>query len=517
MSSTMRYSEKLIKLLPYTITERLLKSSSTVDKQIRRLESTTPSFLEWVAEKRLLSAFHRAASRVPHYKEYLAKKNVDVRSVNSVQDFLNIAPPIDKKSYVQTCESLRELCVDGRIQDASLLARSSGFSGNPCTWPKSYAEEKEGQMDVAVFTEYFFDVSRYKTLVINAFLLGTWISGISLSRLTITSGMSLCATGPKIEEILEIIESYKSEYDQILICGYPPFLKMVVDRGMEIDAGFWHDKSTRFIFIPGGEGFSEGWRDYINRCLDAQNRDGWDNYVISGFGASDLGITGFTETPGSARIRRIAHSNPEFASAMFGDDFGSLPMLFPYNPLKYYITVNQEGELEFSTISPNALVPLIRYNLHDLGGTISHIQMQTKLKSFGFDDNIDIPFPFFYVFRRSTGEISLSGQLIYPENIKEALFTDHEIAAQITGRFKMAAEEDSNSNIRFYVDIELKDGIEFNQQLNMKYQKVIHEHLLKINTGYREVINNIPTAEVQVRFRKEGELESKQDIKIHYI
>jgi phenylacetate-CoA ligase len=517
MNAKMRFSEKLIKLLPYTTIEGLLQSSSTVDKQIRRIGSTTPSFLEWVAEKRLLSAFHRAASRVPHYKEFLAKKNVHVGSVRTVDDFINIAPPIDKSSYVQTCESLRELCVDGKIQDASLLARSSGFSGKPCTWPKCYAEEAEGQMDVAVFTEYFFGVSKYKTLVINTFLLGTWIAGISLSRLTITSGMSLCATGPKIEEILEIIESYKSEYDQILICGYPPFLKMVVDRGIEIDADYWHDKSTRFIFIPGGEGFSEGWRDYINRCLDAQNRGGWDNYVISGFGASDLGITGFTETPSAARIRRIAHSNPEFASAMFGDDFGSLPMLFPYNPLKYYVTVNQEGELEFSTISPNALVPLIRYNLHDLGGTINHREMQTKLTSFGFDNNIDLPFPFFYVFRRSTGEISLSGQLIYPENIKEALFTDHEIAEQITGRFKMLTGEDSDSNIRFYVDIELRDSIESDQQLNLKYQKIIHDHLFKVNAGYREVINNIPTTEVQVRFRKEGELESKQDIKIHYI
>ena len=509
MNYKMRYSEKLIKLLPYTVIERRLKSSNTVDKQVRRLGSTTPSFLEWVAEKRLLSAFHRAASRVPHYKEFLAKKNVDVRSVNTVQDFLNIVPPIDKSSYVQTCESLKGLCVDGRIRDASLLTRSSGFSGKPCTWPKCYAEEKEGQMDVAVFAEYFFDVSRYKTLAINALRLSIWISGISLTRL-ITSGMSLCATGPKIEEILEIIKSYKSEYDQIIICGYPPFLKMVVDRGMEIDVGFWHDKSTRFIFMPGGEGFSEGWRDYINRCLDAQNRGGWDNYVLSAFGASDLGLTGFTETPGAARIRRIAHSNPEFASAMFSDDFGSLPMLITYNPLKYYITVNQEGELEFSTISPNALVPLIRYNLHDLGGTISYQEMDTKLTSFGFDNNIDLPFPFFYVFRRSTGEISLNGVLIYPENIKEVLFTDREIATQISGRFKMSTEEDSDSNIRFYVDIELRDGIKFNQQLNMKYQKVIHDHLFKPRAM-------ITVEEVQVRFRKEGELESKQDIKIHYI
>jgi len=372
-------------------------------------------------------------------------------------------------------------------------------------------------MDVAVFAEYLFGVSRHKTLVINAFLLGTWISGISLSRLTITSGVSLCATGPKIEEILEIIKCYKSEYDQILIFGYPPFLKILVDRGIEIEPDYWRDKSTRFIFIPGGEGFSEGWRDYINRCLDTQHRDEWDNYVISGFGASDLGITGFIETTDSVRIRRIAHSKEEFASAIFGDDFGSLPMLFQYHPLKYYITVNPQSELEFSTLSPNTLAPLIRYNIHDLGGTISYRKMQTKLTSFGFNDNIEIPFPFFYVSRRLTGEISVNGQLIYPENLKEALFVNSEIATQISGRFRMLTEEDKYKNIRLYIDVELRDGIKFNQQLKLKYQKVIHDYLLKVNAGYQEVINNNPKAEVRLRFRKEGELENKRDIKIHYV
>lgn len=518
MKSRMRASEKLLTFFPYAATEKFLSlgSESAVSKQIRRSKSTTPAFLEWLAQKRLLSAFHRAADRVPHYKEYLASQNVDVGSVKTMQDFLDMVPPMDKSGYVQTCGSLGELCIDGNIQNASLLVRSSGFSGNPCTWPKSYAEEKQSQMEAAVFAEYFFDVSTYKTLFINAFLLGTWISGISLTRV-ITDNMSLCVPGPKIGEILEIVGSYRSEYDQIVIAGYPPFLKILVDRGAETDPNYWHDRGVRFIFITGGEGFSEGWRDYMNQCLDVRNRNRWDNYIFSAYGASDLGITGFTETPDSVRIRRKAYSNPRFASEIFGEGFGSLPMLFPYNVAKYYITVNQESELEFSTISPNTLVPLIRYNLHDIGGIISCQEMQSKLISFGADSDFRLPFPFFYISRRSTGEISVSGQLIYPENIKEAIFAQSDIAAQISGCFKMSAEEGSGSNIRLYVDIELRDNVVPDQQLNMRYQKAIHSHLMEVNAGYQEIINNIPTAEVQVRFRKEGELEGERHIKIHYV
>jgi phenylacetate-CoA ligase len=512
MNTDLKYAERLITCLPYRAVERLLEKS--VGKDNGRIRSTSPSFFEWVAQKRLIAAFQRAASRVPFYRDYLGSRGVDANKIKTVQDFLELVPPIDKKSYVQAARFLGSLCVDGKVDKASLLTRSSGYSGRPCIWPKSHEEKLECQRDAAMACEHLFQISRYKTLFINACSLGTWVAGVSIC-LFMPPSLTLCATGPKIEEIIEIVERCAPEYEQIVICGYPPFLKMLVDKPIEAEPGFWKDKSIRFMLLPCGEGFSEGWRGYINQCIGA---DHWEhgNCVLSAFGAADLGILGISETSDSVRIRRTAEVNSEFAEALFGDRFSTLPMLFAYNPLKYFITTNHKGELEFSTISPHVLVPLIRYNLHDLGNTSQCNEVKQILKSFGLDDQIDFPMPFVHVFGRSTGEISIGGKLIYPENFREALFSNLEVSAQITGRFKMSTEEDDNGNARFYVDIELKHGVADDRRITNRYENLLHNYLMQSNAGYREVLRSMPMARVQVRIRQEKELEDKQHIKLHY-
>jgi len=511
----MKFSERLMQVVPYGLAERLLKKDIGVEKQIKLLKSASPDFLEWIGRKRLLRAFHRAARHVPHYKRLLESRGIEAGRVRTVKDFLEIVPSIDKRNYVESCDSVGLMCIDGQVAGASLLAESSGFSGRASTWPKSAAEEKESQKECELFFEYYFQVSTRRTMCINTFLLGTWLAGISFSRL-VSRNVSLYVTGPNVGEILRIIKQFKSEYDQIIIAGYPPFLKMLVDGGTEVESSFWLDTSTRFIFIAGGEGFSEGWRDYINRRVNARPTGDLDNCVFSGFGAADLSITGFIETLDSQRIRRSALLKPEFSAALFGSDMPGLAMFFAYNPWKFHVTVNERGELEFSTISPDTLLPLIRYNLHDLGGVIACDEMRARLRSFGLDDRIDWPFPFLYVFGRSTGEVSVGGQVIYPEQVKEALFADEQIASQIAGAFRLRSAEDANCNARFCVDVALRKGVEFDGALKLRYEQSIHDYLSRSSKAYREAVGHMPAAKVQVGFCKEGELTSTRDIKIRY-
>ena len=68
--------ETFIKIIPYSLVEELLKPKSDIKKQIKWIKKAKPSFFDWIAEKRLLSSFHRAATRVPYYKEYLALHNI---------------------------------------------------------------------------------------------------------------------------------------------------------------------------------------------------------------------------------------------------------------------------------------------------------------------------------------------------------------------------------------------------------------------------------------------------------
>ena len=47
-------------------------------------------------------------------------------------------------------------------------------------------------------------------------------------------------------------------------------------------------------------------------------------------------------------------------------------MIFQYNALDYIIETTPEGELLFTIGRQTSAAPKIRYNLHDLGGTLTH-------------------------------------------------------------------------------------------------------------------------------------------------
>ncbi|MBD3183634.1 hypothetical protein GF312_15190 [Candidatus Poribacteria bacterium] len=515
MSSKMRLREKLITMLPdralNIITKR--KSSTSMEKRIKRVKRMSPEFLEIMSEKRLISAFHRAAKEVPHYRKFLQSESVDIASIKNLNDFIDKVPVIDKKSYIQTISSLEDLCVSGRICDASLLSRSSGFSGKPCIWPCSQAEEERGRRSTCIFFEYLLEFSKYKTLVINAFSQGTWVSGTGLSRLML-SGVSFCVTGTNDKEIIEIVDRCRSGYDQIIIFGYPPFLKLVLEQGKKNRENFWMDDSTRFILMASAEGFSEGWREYINNNL---NHNRTENHVYSTYGASDLGIVGFTETPFTVKIRQAAYSCPDFAELVFNKKSRNLPMLFSYNPLQYHIRINERYELEFSTLSPDTLVPLMRYNIHDLGGVVTYEKMRDMLVDADLKIDMDLPAPLFYVYGRSTGEIPVCGGFVYPDNIRDALFSDPDISSQITGAFKLNCRDDEKGNLQFYVDIELLDIGISSDELKDRYEEVLHGNLCKVNMDYAETVESVdPTAKVQVVFKEQGEIHNNESIKIHY-
>ncbi|MBD3183613.1 TIM barrel protein [Candidatus Poribacteria bacterium] len=486
--------------------------SRTISQWIEDIKKIGPDLPEQFSRNRLLQTFHNAAERVPHYKKFLESKGIDASEIDSVEEILNIVPAMDKKNYINTIQSPSELCLDGRTDNAAIFTTSSGFTGPASTWPIGIEEEEEGRKNFAFFTEYFFDITKHKNLLINAYATGGWVSGISVSRL-VKDYITLFTPGPVDYVILDIIDRHKKDYDQILITAYPPFIKKLVDRAMEKDPDYWKDKGVRFVFLNSGEGFSEGWRDYINQCLDAENRTDMDNFVISTFGASDIGAIGFMETPDSIRIRRAANQNRDLTVKLFGDNSESIPMLFQYNPGRYYITSNKNQELEFSTISPGRIAPLIKYNLHDMGGKITYRDMQKSLRDFGMDDSIDLPLPFLYVFRRTTGEVWLEGSCLHPEVIKESLFEDSKVASEITGRFFLEPEEDSESNPVLSIDIELRNGVEINENRRDHYRDLILDFLTRVDL----IKSGFSADNLLINLKEEGELDSKQGIKIRYV
>ena len=164
--------------------------------------------------------------------------------------------------------------------------------------------------------------------------------GIALQRNSIVKN-----TGPDIGKIFNTLEFFGPKY-RYLICGYPPFLKHIIDVARERQFPL---EEYRPMALLGGEGNSEGLREYLLRCFKP---------VYSGYGATDIEIGLAGETPISLLIRREARQSERLRKVIFGDD-SRLPMVFQYNPMMHHIEVNEKGEMMFTITRLNVLSPRI--------------------------------------------------------------------------------------------------------------------------------------------------------------
>ena len=177
-------------------------------------------------------------------------------------------------------------------------------------------------------------------------------------------------TGPDLNKIFSTLEFFGPGY-RYLICGYPPFLKHMID--VAADRGFPLERYSLMALL-GGEGNSEGLRDYLARFFPP---------IYSGYGATDIEIGIAGETPLSLAIRRAGpHATSDCGKSLFGAD-SRLPMLFQYNPLMHHIETNEAGELIFTITRLNVLSPRIRYNIHDEGGVATFAEMEARCRAGG--------------------------------------------------------------------------------------------------------------------------------------
>lgn len=118
--------------------------------------------------------------------------------------------------------------------------------------------------DRASFEQVFrggFHAHERATLAVVCFPLGTWVGGL----FTTACVRHLAAKGyPITVEILRVLPDLAGHFDQVVLLGYPPFVKDVVDSGLA--AGFdWSRHAVKLVLA--GEVFSEEWRDLLARRL----------------------------------------------------------------------------------------------------------------------------------------------------------------------------------------------------------------------------------------------------------
>lgn len=438
------------------------------------------------AERRALAIFHRAAQKIPAYKDFLKKFSVNSTKIKTFNDFESI-PYTTKENYIYQYP-LHSRCWDGNICATHAIAASSGSSGQSIFWPRELEQEKEGALLHRLILEDVFSVSKRSTLVINGFALGNWIAGMftqSSLYLAQLSGSSFTLANPGYnqEEIFKIIRAFSSFYDQTILICHPPIIRMLIESGLR-EGIPWSDLNIRFL--GAGEGFSENWRDALLKIVGQPNQV--DN-MINIYGSADAGLMGF-ESPLTIHVRRMTSTNHLLNQLLFQSERN--PYLYQFDPgMKYLESI--DGEL---AITMQAQSPLIRYNIHDRGGVIHNQQCDHQIVDF-FEPEKKIekryreliskwPLPFVYLFGREAYMLSLLGVNIYPENIKAAV--EHsDLQPYFTGRFSSSIEEGADHNNTLQIRLELKSGRRASKTLMEKTQRVFIHTLKQLNSEYDQV------------------------------
>ena len=179
-------------------------------------------------------------------------------------DFAKL-PLTSKRSYVDRYP-LNELCLDGRLDCAYTIERSSGHSGGSYYWLRLPEEDQLFPQYLEHAFVQFYGMDVKSTLVLITLTLGTWTSGEKMGqalRQVAASGkyrMTVMTPGTNPEEILEIVQDVSPHYEQTVMVGYPPFIKTVLDEGLHRGLDW---KSLNMKIGLGGEGYSEEWREHV--------------------------------------------------------------------------------------------------------------------------------------------------------------------------------------------------------------------------------------------------------------
>jgi phenylacetate-CoA ligase len=446
------------------------------------------------AAQAALELFHDAARSVPAYAAFLTSAGVDPAAVRSAEDFDRL-PLLTKDNY-QRQYQLPQLCRGGRLDGCDMVAVSSGSSGPPTVWPRSVLDERAV---AARFEQVFGDgflADERSTLAVICFALGSWVGGMytaACSRHLAAKGypITVVTPGNDVAEILRVVEELGPWFDQVVLAGYPPFVKNVVDAGLAAGVD-WPEYRIKLILA--GEVFSEEWRDLMGR------RAGMSSPLADSaslYGTADAGVLG-TETPLSVSVRRFLAARPDALRDLTGQS--RLPTLVQYDPMTRYF------QTEGSTLlfSCDGTTPLVRYHIADEGGLVGFDQMLAFCSKHGHDPLAEVDeqhglgrpglgrrgapqLPFAYVFGRSLFTVSYFGANIYPENVTVAL-ESQAISEWVTGKFVLETAETADRDRELKVTVELAPGESGSAERAAVLADAIKTELRRLNSEFAHYV-----------------------------
>ncbi len=484
-------------LASYVSDTHTLNKKKTIDSRIDFIYSKKSAFWTKYQEEKIVLLFKDTARNVSGYKNFLKEIKVNVAKVATYTD-LDTLPPVTKANYLRK-HSWETLCKKNvLINDALVLTSTSGSTGTPFYFPRN----NELDMHSALYHQMFVRCSKLKvtksTLVIDCFAMGVWIGGLltyqAFKHIT-ESGypMTIITPGVNKKEIYDALKHLGPQYEQIILCGYPPFMKDVVDEA-HLHGIVWSRFDVRMVFAA--EGFSEAFRDYMMKKTGMKNpyRD-----TMNIYGSADVG-TMAEETPICVLVRRLAMKHIGLYTKIFGQAT-RLPTLTQYIPT----AINFEPIDGKVYVSSDTVLPLVRYEIGDNGGVFSYqelvkmcesegIDIKNECKKVGIEDTV-AELPFVYVYERTDFSTKLYGAIIYPEYIKHGLQSE-KLENSITGKFTMYTKYNETQDEYLEVNVELLPGVNETKALYEDVMHSISKSLIEKSAEHKNNVSMMPKGKV---------------------
>jgi phenylacetate-CoA ligase len=399
--------------------------------------------LRWnVSRHRAAALARRARKQVPAYRAHYRQRQRADFSANAWDQ----VPVTDKESFVKR-HRIEDRCWGGSLPVKGVTVdESSGSTGTPTNWVRGWEE----RLDTKHLLQLSFSAAfgREPIFAINAFVLGAWATGMIVSQ-SIGELCVMKSTGSDAKKIFSTMTAFGPGYHYVIM-GYPPFLKSLVDNG-DFD---WRSYTVDAIY--GGEAITDQMRSHLSKTFGR---------VIGSYGASDLEINIANENEFTIALREALATDERLRDELV-KDFGSLPSVFQYDPLDYYIETNAQNELLFTLNRPSNIAPKIRYNIHDVGHTMRYRDAIAAIQRAGRGDIIEglrasgvrlLRLPLLFHYGRSDLSTSFFGTTVSPEGIRQAL---HAIPAlnQSMESFKAFNAQNEHDDALLVIGVELAAG-----------------------------------------------------------
>lgn len=425
------------------------------------------------------------------YRRFLDTQKININKIITTNDFASL-PKMSKRNYFNVYPS-KEYINNNESIEPSIFTSTSGSTGIPHFFLRNHNID----MRCSIFMEYFLKNTHNmpKTLIVICFGMGVWIGGlITYNAFNLFSKrhnlpMSIITPGISKKEIINILKNIAQDYEQIVLAGYPPLIKDIIDEVDEDSLDLLRKKKIRIKFAA--EAISEGFRDYIAEKTNMKNI-----YLdmVNIYGSAEIGAMAFEGTT-SILIKRLARQNKKIFNTIFSK-INKIPTLAQYYP-SFVSFEESDGDI---LLSSDNIIPFIRYDIGDKGGVYTFDELNNRLLSCGIDlineaNKLGLQkyinkLPFVYIYERDDLSTSLYGICIYPEWFKDAMY-HRAIQQHITGKFSIMTKYDIEHNQYIELNIELKK----NRKQSKKIYNLVLKHVIislrSYSSEYNELVNHI--------------------------